>query len=81
MKPQQASKEIYVGCYFASNGLNVFVESINSTQCRNGANAYSTLTCYIGGFTNFLDSESMTIEICIQVCINGNGFKYAGLNE
>jgi hypothetical protein len=75
----------YIGCYEARNGLNVFLESINSTQCTMGANFYSTFTssffCYIGGYHNFIDSELMTIEICIDICISKSGFLYAGISR
>ena len=74
----------YVGCFEATNGLNAFVESINSTICHLGADIYSSSSaaffCYIGGYTNFLDSESMTIEICIDLCIDKSGFLYAGIS-
>ena len=75
----------YIGCFEARNGLNAFVESINSTQCKLGEDLYSSLSssfvCYIGGFTNFLDSDAMTIEICIDLCIHRSGFLYAGISE
>ena len=74
----------YVGCFEATNGLNAFVESINSTICHIGADLYSSpsssFLCYIGGFTNFLDSESMTIAICMDLCIVKSGFLYAGIS-
>ena len=74
----------YIGCFEATNGLNAFEESINSTICHIGANLYSSPSsqffCYIGGFTNFLDSESMTIAICMDLCIDKSGFLYAGIS-
>ena len=74
----------YIGCYEASNGLNAFVESINSTQCHLGESLYSSSSleffCYNGGFHNFLDSDAMTIEICIDLCLYKSGFLYAGIS-
>jgi hypothetical protein len=58
----------------------VFTESLNSTQCENIEAFNDTLVCYLGGVTNFIDSASMTIEICMELCISANGFTYAGLN-
>ena len=40
-----------------------------------------TLVCYIGGVTNFIDSASMTVEKCLEICIITYGFRYAGLQE
>ena len=87
-KVRPPTKDIgYIGCFEASNGLNAFVESINATQCQLGANLYSSMSasasfyCYIGGYHNFIDSEAMTIEMCIDVCIRKSGFLYAGISE
>jgi hypothetical protein len=74
----------YKGCYEASNGLNTFVESIDSAQCHLGERLYSSSSseffCYIGGYHNFLDSDAMTIEICFDLCLYKSGFLYAGIS-
>ena len=76
-----SSPSIYnVGCFYTNNGLSVFTESLTSTQCENIEAFNETLVCYLGGVTNFIDSASMTIEICMELCISANGFTYAGLN-
>ena len=76
-----SSPSIYnVGCFYTNNGLNVFTESLNATQCENIEANNDTLVCYLGGVTNFIDSASMTVEKCLEICITTYGFKYAGLN-
>jgi hypothetical protein len=69
-----------IGCYAAENscGIDVFVETLTSTQCSNSANGLS-MTCYKCGSYYLIGSSSgMTIEICLVMC-NTNGFVFAGL--
>ena len=76
-----SSRSIHnVGCFYTNNGLNVFTESLNVTQCENIEVNNDTLVCYLGGVTNFIDSASMTDEKCLEICIITYGFRYAGLN-
>jgi hypothetical protein len=75
------SPSIYnVGCYYTNNGLNVFAETINTTQCEDIDANSDSLVCYIGGVTNFIDSASMTVEKCMEICVTTFGFSFAGLN-
>ena len=69
-----------LGCFYTNNGLNVFTESINTTQCEDVEKNNDTLVCYIGGVTYFIDSAWMTVEKCLEICITTYGFRYAGLN-
>jgi hypothetical protein len=69
-----------VGCFYTNNGLNVFTETINTTQCETIDSDSDSLVCYLGGTTNFIDSDKMTIEKCLEICITTYGFSFAGLN-
>ena len=79
--PRSTSPSIYnVGCFYTNNGLNVFTETLNLTQCETVDTHSDSLVCYLGGTTNFIDSDKMTVEKCMEICITTNGFSYAGLN-
>ena len=71
----------YVGCYQTSNSFDVFVETtFTDDQCNTAANSISDGNCDTGGNPyNQVWSTSMTVEICIQICITTYGYKYAGL--
>ena len=53
---------------------------MKTTQCEDVQKNNDALVCYIGGVTNFIDSASMTVEKCLEICITTYGFRYAGLN-
>jgi hypothetical protein len=53
---------------------------MNTTQCEDVEKNNDSLVCYIGGVTNFIDSASMTVGKCLEICITTYGFIYAGLN-
>ncbi len=58
----------------------MFTETINSTQCETVDTNSDSLVCYLGGTTNFIDSDKMTVETCMEICVTTFGFSYAGLN-
>ena len=73
----------YVGCYQSTNNCNAFVEtSFTSSQCSTEAASISGGICYTRCDDShyFLKSSSMTVDICVGICITKYGYKYAGLN-
>ena len=71
-----------IGCYKCQDtcGYDVFVETITPTQCTNAELTYPVLCDSLcsTGYNAVSSNTSMTIEICLQMCITF-GFKYAGL--
>ena len=74
-----------IGCFYSAPTCysDVFNESLNLTQCQNGALAYSfdSSNCPpdLCGYSYVTSSANgITIESCLEIC-SVNGFTYAGL--
>ncbi len=75
-----------VGCYpslSSCDNSDVFVETgLTSAQCTSAATAHSMSVRSVslcGIACQVFSSTSMTVEICLQICVTTYGYSYAGI--
>ncbi len=72
-----------VGCYpsLSCSNADVFVETgLSLAQCKSEAATYSmSVMSLCSTVCQVYSATSMTIEICLQICVTKYGYKYAGI--
>ena len=74
---------VSVGCYPASSSTywnDIFEESgISSSECSLAISNLTGLECYANAYQWIYSNTSLTVEICLKICIT-HGFNYTGLD-